>query len=147
MTLAVKPKIVVVEDDATLAFMMDEICTSAGYEVVGCVGNASEAMELVENDEPNLLIIDFNLEGQANGLELISIAKSFNPDIRTVLVTGWDINDIASRVGVDQPDRILRKPVAPQVLVEVIGHIFTSGSRPAATSPSSPGINILGRSH
>ena len=125
MTHSMKPRIAIVEDDATLAFMTDELCTSAGFEVVGCVASADEAMELVEQDEPDLLILDFNLEGQSNGLELIGRAKAENPSLKTVLVTGWDINDIASRVGAAQPDRILRKPVNPNILLDVIGQLFS----------------------
>ena len=124
MSGASDPRILIVEDDGTLAFLMDEICTSAGLDVVGCVADATSAMELIRQDDPNLLLLDFNLEGQSDGLELISKAKAVNPALKSVLVTGWDINDIASRLGGEQPDRILRKPVKPHVLLEVIDQLF-----------------------
>lgn len=117
------PTIVIVEDDPTLAFMMEETCRSAGFPVVGCAPSADEAIRLVDAKRPDFLILDFNLEGDRNGLELISEVKERHPRLSTILVTAWDINDIASRMEGDQPDRILRKPVLPHVLVEVVEHI------------------------
>ena len=111
-----------------MAFMLDEMCTSAGFGVVGCVGNAEDALTLVEKEAPDLLILDFNLDGNLNGLELIGEVKKRNPGIGTVLVTGWDINDIAARMEGMQPDRILRKPVLPQVLMEVVEQISAHSS-------------------
>ena len=122
------PSVAIVEDDGTLAFMMDEMCRSAGLNVVGCVGNADDAVALVERERPDILLLDFNIDGDRNGLELIGEVKNIHPQMRTVLVTGWDINDIASRMEGTQPDRILRKPVLPHVLMEVVDHVRANGA-------------------
>ena len=133
MTQTNVPRIAIVEDDGTLAFMLDEMCKSAGYEVVGCVGNAADALTLADREKPDVAILDFNLDGGLNGLELIGELKKDHPETGTILVTGWDINDIASRMEGVQPDRILRKPVSPHVLTEVIEQIsamrFTANKR------------------
>ena len=118
-----KPRIAIVEDDSILCFMMTEMCKSAGFEVVGCAGNGVAALDVVNRKRPDYLILDFNLDGEWNGLELIEKAKETAPGIGTVLVTAWDINDIASRMEGEQPNRILRKPVLPHILVEVIDHM------------------------
>lgn len=118
----------IVEDDVTLAFMMEEMCKSAGLHVVGCAGNADDALTLVARERPGLLILDFNLEGDRNGLELIGEAKEIAPDMRTILVTGWDINDIEARMEGVQPDHILRKPVLPHALLDVVALTGDSGA-------------------
>ena len=140
-----KPRIAIVEDDRLLSFMMEEMCKSAGYEVVGCVGDALAALDVVHRDRPDYLILDFNLDGEWNGLELIEKAKESAPGIGTVLVTAWDINDIAARMEGEQPNRILRKPVLPHILVEVIDHMEEQRqvhcSAPVSTRPD------MGRPH
>ena len=137
-----KPRIAIVEDDSILCFMMTEMCKSAGFEVVGCVGDGLSALDVVNRSRPDYLILDFNLDGEWNGLELIEKAKKTAPGIGTVLVTAWDINDIASRMEGEQPNRILRKPVPPHVLVEVIDHMEAlrqAGSQPAIAIHSGTG--------
>lgn len=120
MPIETKTKVVIAEDDTVLAFMMDELCRSAGYDVVGCGSTAAETIALVDRHNPDIVILDFNLKGDRNGLEVITEIRAGHPLIKTLLVTGWDINDIASRMNVDQPDRILRKPVLPQTLLSVM---------------------------
>lgn len=147
MTQTMKPGIAIIEDDGVLAFMMDESCKSAGYEVVGCATTGAQALELIRKSQPSILILDFNLDGDQNGLELIGEVKQINPDIKSILVTGWDINDIASRVDATQPDRILRKPVKPHVLLEVIDHVLNASARERDPSSAPVPGGIPGRSH
>ena len=120
MPIQSNAKVVIAEDDSVLSFMMDELCRSAGYDVVGCGATAAETIALVDRHEPDIVILDFNLKGDRNGLEVITEIKVRHPRVKTLLVTGWDINDIASRMNVDQPDRILRKPVLPNTLLSVM---------------------------
>lgn len=142
------PRIAIVEDDSVLAFMLDESCRSCGFEVVGCESDADSALALVEREKPDFLLLDFALEGDHDGLELITEIRDRDIPVFIVMVTAWDINDIASRMGEAQPDRILRKPVAPHVLQEVIEHAFAQPDHPiadaAAPAPSEPSV---GRSH
>ncbi|MCA0979128.1 response regulator [Qipengyuania flava] len=135
------PRIVIVEADRALAFMMAESFTSAGFKVVGCARNARDAIELVQQHKPDMLILEFDLEGQMNGLELVAQIKLRHPSTRTILVTGWDINDIAARIEGVHPDRIVRKPFMPQKLIQVIEHAHHRASplpAVAATLPPPP---------
>lgn len=40
------------------------------------------------------------------------------------MLTGWDINDVATHVTVFQPDRILRKPVPTHFLIEMLEGVY-----------------------
>lgn len=142
------PRIAIVEDDSLLAFMLDESCKSCGFDVVGCERDAEGALELIEREKPDLLLLDFALEGDSNGLELIAEIRSRSIDVFIILVTAWDINDIASRMSEAQPDRILRKPVAPHVLQEVIEHALQPAEHrdPALSSLHHPS-RVVGRPH
>jgi hypothetical protein len=39
------------------------------------------------------------LDGERDGLELLEQAKRILPSLFTVMITGWDLNDIAGRMG------------------------------------------------
>lgn len=115
-----RPTVAIVEDDGTMSYLLDEICKSAGCEVIGRVASAGAALELLGETVPDYLILDFKLDGQRNGLDLLQVAKQGNPDLFSIMITAWDINDIASRMDHFQPDRILRKPVTPHVLIALL---------------------------
>ncbi|MBX7533764.1 response regulator [Qipengyuania sp. 1XM1-15A] len=121
-----QPKVAIVEDDEILAFMLDETCKSAGCQVVGRAANARDALRLLRDAPPDFLILDFALDGDHDGLEVLEAVKKASPDMFTILVTGWDLNDIAARLDGIEPDRILRKPVMPHVLTSLIETSFAA---------------------
>lgn len=134
MTARTQPKVAIVEDDGLLSFMLDEACSTAGYVVVGRAANAYDALDLLDLHSPDVLLFDFKIEGEQNGLELLVAAKRRLPELFSILVTGWDINDIAARLDTVQPDRILRKPVMPHVLIDLIESSYgpvETGQEPA----------------
>lgn len=122
MNSAVRPTVAIVEGDEQMSYLLSEICRTAGYEVTGRAATAGPAIELINQRCPDCLILDFGLGGRRNGLELLIEARGIRPDIFSILVTAWDINDIAARIDLDvaRPDRILRKPVHPRVLIELL---------------------------
>ena len=121
-----QPKVAIVEDDEILAFMLDETCKSAGCQVVGRAANARDALRLLHDAPPDFLILDFALDGDLDGLEVLEAVKKASPEMFTILVTGWDLNDIAARLDGIEPDRILRKPVMPHVLTSLIETSFAA---------------------
>tara|TARA_B100001179_G_scaffold225498_1_gene205436 strand:- start:91 stop:561 length:471 start_codon:yes stop_codon:yes gene_type:complete len=120
MVFQTGPKIAIAEVDGALAFMMAETFNAAGYNVVGCARNARDTLKLIDREPIDFLVLEFDLDGARNGLELIVEAKLRNPDIKTILVTGWNINDIALRTGEIHPDGILRKPFMPRHLIAAV---------------------------
>lgn len=120
MNAALRPKVAIVEDDGAMAYLFSEICMAAGCEVVGMAASADEALEILAANPADYLILDFGLNGERNGLELLAVAKQAYPDLFTILITAWDINDIAARLGHARPDRIMRKPVHTHLLIELL---------------------------
>lgn len=121
-----KPKphrVIVVDDDPINAMLLAEICNAAAWEVSGCASCTVDAIEMVRQCKPRCLIVDYKLDGDRTGLDLIADVKAHSPDLFTIMVTGWDINDIASQIDGPQPDRILRKPIPPHILMDMLDGI------------------------
>lgn len=74
-----KVKILVVEDEIVIA---DNICTileKLGYEVLEPVINYSEAIEQLESEKPDLALLDIQLAGSKDGIDLAwKIKEDYN---------------------------------------------------------------------
>lgn len=124
MSAAAFRKVGIVEDDPTMAMFLEEVCRLAGWTPVGSAGSMAGGLEIIDFHRPECLILDFQLDGEATGLDLIDAAKMNQPDLFTILITAWNINDLATMIGGrTAPDRILRKPVMAKTLAELLATI------------------------
>lgn len=63
-------KILVVEDNGLLAFMIEDVLTEAGYVVVGPAAASDDAGRLARTEAPDLALVDIDLERRGAGLDL-----------------------------------------------------------------------------
>mgnify|MGYP002382089918 CR=1 FL=1 len=78
-----------VEDDALQREVIAEILQTEGYEVIQC--SSAEAAELVvaqSGPELRAVIADNNLAGQMTGMELAAYAKSRQPGMIAIVMSG-----------------------------------------------------------
>ena len=67
--------VLIVEDEAIIAVDLEMILESVPYKVVGIADNANEAIELIVNRDPDFVLLDININGDKDGVELASIIK------------------------------------------------------------------------
>ncbi len=67
--------ILYVEDNRSTALVVGEVLKNRGYRVKQ-VSNASEALELTEQHQFDLLLVDYFLEGNMTGLELVNNVRT-----------------------------------------------------------------------
>jgi response regulator NasT len=59
----VRPRVVIAEDEAIIRLDLKELLQEEGYEVVGETGRGDEAVELVRDLVPDLVILDVKMPG------------------------------------------------------------------------------------
>jgi CheY-like chemotaxis protein len=102
-------KILLVEDDDIIARVEDWRLKNLGYTVCGRARNSAEAMELVANAKPDLVLMDINIKGDVDGIETARmIKKGFN--IPVVYVTSHSDGLTVERAKETQPDGFIIKP-------------------------------------
>src|ERR671926_676183 len=79
--------ILFVDDHEVLARLSCEILEMQGYKAVSAY-NATEALEKFEQQNFDILVTDFRMEGM-NGLELARKIHSKRPDVPVIIVTGY----------------------------------------------------------
>lgn len=107
-------KILIVDDEnfirRGLAGCLD--WESLGCKLIGTAANGSEALEIVKNNKPDIIISDINMD-KMSGLELVEHVSYQQPDIKCILFTGiYEFNNVYSAIKFDVVDLIL-KPTSP----------------------------------
>ena len=67
--------ILLVEDDRITSKLIQKYILDIGYYLAGAVSSGEEAVEIINEKEPDLVLMDINLEGKLDGIES---AKSIN---------------------------------------------------------------------
>ena len=109
MELLSGEKILIVEDDDIIARIEDWRLKNLGYTVCGRAKNGAEAMELVVNKKPDVVLMDINLKGDIDGIETAKmIKKGFN--IPVIYVTSHSDGATLVRAKETKPDGFILKP-------------------------------------
>ncbi len=95
-----------------------EAC-EAGFTVVGKAQTGIQALELIREHNPYLLVTDIRMPVM-NGLELIERAKELQPDLDTIVVSGYSDFEYAQQAIHLQVKEYLLKPVDPDKLKEIL---------------------------
>jgi len=62
-------KVLIVEDDNMLCTVFEMFVTSLGYELVGITHTGKDAIELINLNKPDVILMDIHLEGDIDGIE------------------------------------------------------------------------------
>lgn len=80
-------RILIVEDEKMIALDLQDVLEEAGHQVVGHATNMADALAIVSVHKPHLAVIDIELDGEGNGLD---VAQSLGADhgIPALFLTG-----------------------------------------------------------
>ena len=80
-------EIFLVDDEPLLLESLEIVLTiKGGYKVCGTAGNGLEALKLLKEHLPNVMLIDLNMPGMG-GIELIKEIKKLYPEIKMIVLT------------------------------------------------------------
>ena len=97
------------EDDNVMAKIAETRLKKLGYEVCGRASTAAEAMVVVVNRKPDLVLIDITIKGNIDGIDTANmIKKGF--DIPVVYLTSHSDASLLERAKATHPDGFITKP-------------------------------------
>ena len=106
-------RVLVVDDSADVADFATTALRRLGHEAM-VVYDSAAAAGLLENEELDCLLTDYGMEG-LSGTRLAAFARQVKPDIKVVLMTGWDLG--AEEFG--EFDAAIQKPFTISQLRDV----------------------------
>src|ERR1039457_5667348 len=101
--------ILIVEDEKIVAMDIAGGLKSAGYLVSGIVSSGKEAIDLVEKNPPDLILMDIRIKGDIDGIKTAEIIQS-HYDIPIVYLTAFADEDTLSRARITAPYGYIIKP-------------------------------------
>jgi len=122
--------VLLVEDDLRLADLVSRYLESQGFRM-SIVSRGDEVVELVQRDNPDLVILDLGLPGEDG----FTICRRLRPAYTNpiLILTARD-NDIDHVLGLELgADDYVIKPVEPRVLLARIGALLRRSKPPLPT--------------
>lgn len=105
-----KIDVLVVDDEPSILRAITRVLASAGDFSVKTVGDPHEAVALIEQSSPRVLVTDYQMPGM-NGLELLGQTRRLAPDTIRILLTGQaDKTHVIEAINVGRIFRFIAKP-------------------------------------
>jgi PAS domain S-box-containing protein len=104
-----KTQILIVEDERTTAAVISHLLTRLNYSTVGIVSSGEDAIKMVEEKTPDLVLMDIGLEGEMDGIEASAIIKK-NFDVPVIFLTAYSDDNSIARAKETEPYGFLVKP-------------------------------------
>jgi DNA-binding LytR/AlgR family response regulator len=105
-----KVKILIVEDDMIIGAKISMQLSKLGYEVTGIIPRGEEAIVHVENNIPDIVLLDINLKGELDGVETATQMQA-NADVPIIYVTANTDEATFNRAKETRPYAFIGKPI------------------------------------
>ena len=106
-------------DDRVRESLCGLLCIGDRLEVVGSTGRTGEALDLVTETHPDIVVLDPRLpELDGGGLSFIGRLRAIAPDVRVLVMSGADPAEQADLVAA--ADGYVRKTFRPSDLVAAV---------------------------
>ena len=116
--------ILVVEDEESIAVLLRDVLTQAGYNLlVAC--NPVEALEILGKQKAriDMLLTDVVMP-KMNGRDLAAIVSKSHPGIRILYMSGYSSNAISDQGGLAAGVFFLEKPFTPRSLLKKVREVL-----------------------
>lgn len=127
-----KMKILIVEDEQNYADTLEMFVEQLGYETVGVAAKGKLAMSLFDEHNPDLVLMDINLDGELTGIDLARIFQGQRPT-PIIFITSFDDKETFSKAKQTGPYAYLIKPFEPFALQRSIElalqHAYADGEQ------------------
>jgi DNA-binding LytR/AlgR family response regulator len=137
----IKLKIGIVEDEVIIADNIADILQKLGYKVAEPAATYAEAMQMIEDEKPDLLLLDIQLKGKKDGID---IATKINEVYRIpfIFLTANADTATVDRAKKANPSNYLVKPFTKEDLYAAIEVCLYNSYAFKAARPLTAGSNF-----
>ena len=108
--------VLVVDDEATIRHLIDEVLDELGYTVIGAADGAAGLKVLQSGARIELLITDVGLPNGMNGRQVADEARRLRPGLKVLFITGFAENAAVGNGHLEPGMELLTKPFTLEAL-------------------------------
>ena len=134
-------RILIVEDDISIAENIQEILELLGYVNTDIANSANQCIKIIKKYRPDLIFMDIKLKGDKDGIELGEIVKQM-VDAPLVYVTSYSDPTIIERAKRINPAGFIVKPFNTNdihAIVEIV--LYNKRTKPVSEVATSSPVN------
>ena len=117
-----KERILIVDDEKNIASSLTGILSDEGYEVIE-TGDGVEALEIIQADPPDLVLLDIWLPGM-DGIEVLKTVKAYHPEIEVLIMSGHGTIDTAVKATKLGAQDFIEKPFSLERIIQSIEEVL-----------------------
>jgi CheY-like chemotaxis protein len=121
-------RILIVEDEALIAFDLQRQLTRLGYTVVGLAASGTKAITAAYQLQPDLVLMDVRLQGEMDGIETARHIQAESP-IPIIYLTAYVDEATQERAQTTSSWGFLRKPFHVRDLQAILERNFGEPSQ------------------
>jgi len=114
-----KAKILIVEDESIVALNIKNRLEELGYAVVAMLNSGEAALQVVDHNRPDLVLMDIKLKGTVDGIEAAALIRS-RFQIPVVYLTAYSDEETVDRAKFTEPYGYILKPFEARDLCTTI---------------------------
>jgi len=118
-----KDVILVVDDEESICQSLKAILSDEGYQVL-VAGSGEEAVKIVEEEMPQLVLLDIWLPGM-DGLETLKAIKEINPRIMVIIMSGHGTIETAVRATKLGAFDFIEKPLSLDKIIILVNNAIS----------------------
>ncbi len=80
-------KVLIVDDEALIRFGLEKFVKKDGFSTF-TASSGTKALEIIEDKEPDIVLLDMKLQDSIDGLEILKIIKNSRPEITVIMISG-----------------------------------------------------------
>jgi PAS domain S-box-containing protein len=135
-------KVLIVEDEGVVALSLQSILTKMGYMVIGTAITGNEAIKLVQDHHPDVILMDIHIKGSLDGIQTTEKINEFS-DVPVIYLTAYADEETVSRAIRTRSHSYLVKPVNPRELYSNIEFAIYNRQLKDRTGTSQENLELI----
>jgi two-component system, cell cycle sensor histidine kinase and response regulator CckA len=124
--------ILVVEDEAPLRELVQEILQKKGYTVLDAATGAQALKVWQQHKESvHLLLTDLMMPEGISGRQLADMLSAEKPNLKVIYTSGYNVDVVSSGFVFNEGINFLQKPYQPEALTQIVRASLDGGETPA----------------
>ena len=117
-------KIIVTDDSEFMRRINIKALKKGGYTDIVEARSGDEAMKLVKEDQPDLVLLDIVMAEKMSGLDTLKKIKKVSKNIKVIMVTVVDQPKVTEEAKSNGADAFIIKPVNATKLISIVKKVL-----------------------